>query len=256
MLWKIWIEDFPDLFNSCECIFFSAAMLFFRVVETNLAFEKSGTAFWLYCTKNRMTVYQSYEDLLEVFLRSTSIQTKHQFPLCFIDPCVFAWFIEVITSLQTSYSFIILVTVQSTILYKISLSKCKWKISSMFSVLFALEFGTVQLILPEMISHFCCLPVANGCSELHQFLCNCFHLINGQCHELFDCEWIVFLARIFVINLHYFKALQVAVLPLSTPHLGENHFLLLHRAVHQDYHHFHDFSLPDNIYIIQNIIKW
>ena len=185
MLWQIWIEDFPDLSSSCECICFSKAIFFLRVVETNVVFEKSETAFWRYCTKSIMTVYQSYEDLLQVFLWSTSIQTKHQFPICFIRPCVFAWFIEVITSLQMSYSFIFLMFVQSTILYKISLSKCKWKVSSMFSVMFALEFGTIQLILPDMVSHFCCLPVANGCSELHQFLCNCFHLINCQCHDFF-----------------------------------------------------------------------
>ena len=181
----LWIEDFPDLSSSCECICFSKAIFFLRVVETNVVFEKSETAFWRYCTKSIMTVYQSYEDLLQVFLWSTSIQTKHQFPICFIRPCVFAWFIEVITSLQMSYSFIFLMFVQSTILYKISLSKCKWKVSSMFSVMFALEFGTIQLILPDMVSHFCCLPVANGCSELHQFLCNCFHLINCQCHDFF-----------------------------------------------------------------------
>ena len=185
MLWQIWTEDFPDLSSSCECICFSKAIFFLRVVETNVVFEKSETAFWRYCTKSIMTVYQSYEDLLQVFLWSTSIQTKHQFPICFIRPCVFVWFIEVITSLQISYSFIFLMFVQSTILYKISLSKCKWKVSSMFSVMFALEFGTIQLILPDMISHFRCLPMANRCSELHQFLCNCFHLINCQCHDFF-----------------------------------------------------------------------
>ena len=127
MLWQIWIEDFPDLSSSCECICFSKAIFFLRVVETNVVFEKSETAFWRYCTKSIMTVYQSYEDLLQVFLWSTSIQTKHQFPICFIRPCVFVWFIEVITSLQISYSFIFLMFVQSTILYKISLSKWNGK---------------------------------------------------------------------------------------------------------------------------------
>ena len=38
----------------------------------------------------------------------------------------------------------------------------------MFSILFALEFGARQLILPKMVSHFRCLPVATGCSELYQ----------------------------------------------------------------------------------------
>ena len=54
-------------------------------------------------------VYQSYEDLFQIFLWSTSIQTKHQFQIClgfFFDPCVLAWSTEVITSLQTWYSFI------------------------------------------------------------------------------------------------------------------------------------------------------
>ena len=62
----------------------------------------------------------------------------------------------------------ILVFGKSTILSTISLSKYKWKVSSIFSILLALEFGARQLILPEMISHFRCLPVATGCSELHQ----------------------------------------------------------------------------------------
>ena len=60
------------------------------------------------------------------------------------------------------------VYVQSTIFSMISLSKHKWKVSSMLSILFALEFGTRQLILPEMVSHYRFLPLATGCSELHQ----------------------------------------------------------------------------------------
>ena len=40
----------------------------------------------------------------------------------------------------------------------------------MFSILFALEFGARQLILPKRVSHFRCLPVANGCSKFHQIL--------------------------------------------------------------------------------------
>ena len=62
----------------------------------------------------------------------------------------------------------ILVYGKSTILSTISLSKYKWKVSSIFSILLALEFGARRLILPEMISHFRCLPVATGCSELQQ----------------------------------------------------------------------------------------
>ena len=60
------------------------------------------------------------------------------------------------------------VFLQSTNFYMISLWKYKWKVSLMLTILFALEFGARQLILPEMVSHFCCLSVANGCSELHQ----------------------------------------------------------------------------------------
>ena len=126
---------------------------------------------------------------------------------------------------------VILVFVQSIILCMTSLSKNKWKISSMFLILLALEFGFRQLILPKMVSHFYCLPVATGCSEFHQilfvffclsldqdnqrvlpkhhfclyipFLCNCFYLMDCQCLERFNCEWVVFLARIFVADLHY-----------------------------------------------------
>ena len=65
---------------------------------------------------------------------------------------------------------VILVFVQSIILSMTSLSKNKWKISSMFLILLALEFGFRQLILPKMVSHFYCLPVATGCSEFHQIL--------------------------------------------------------------------------------------
>ena len=125
--------------------------------------------------------YQSYEDLLQVSLWSTSIQTMHQFQLClffvFCDPYVLAWFNKIITSLQMCYSFIYhsVRTVSNFVIIKISksniiisLSKYLWKVSLMFSILFALEFGARQLILPKMVSHFRCLPVATGCSELYQ----------------------------------------------------------------------------------------
>ena len=62
----------------------------------------------------------------------------------------------------------ILVFAQSTILPMISLSKYKWKVSSMLSILFTLKFGARQLILPEMVSQFRCLQVATGSSELHK----------------------------------------------------------------------------------------
>ena len=62
----------------------------------------------------------------------------------------------------------ILVFLHPTILPMISLANYKWKVSSMFSILLALEFVARQLIQPEIVSHFCCLQVATRCSELHQ----------------------------------------------------------------------------------------
>ena len=82
------------------------------------------------------------------------MQTTHQFQLS-----VFLTHAYLLDSLKLSLcckraivSFV-LVFVQSTILSMISLSKYKWKISSMFSILLASEFGARQLILPEMVSH-------------------------------------------------------------------------------------------------------
>ena len=40
----------------------------------------------------------------------------------------------------------------------------------MFPILLALECDAKQLILPKMVSHFGCLPVATGCSKLDQIL--------------------------------------------------------------------------------------
>ena len=34
-------------------------------------------------------------------------------------------------------------------------------------------------------------PKHHFCSYI-RFLCNCFHLMNCQCRERFDCEWVVF----------------------------------------------------------------
>ena len=116
-------------------------------------------------------VYQPYEDLLQVFLWITLIQTRHQCQLCLL---VYLTHVYLLDSLKLSLrckrvtvSFI-LVFVQSTMLFLISLWKYKWKVYLMFSILLALVFGVRQLILPEMVSHFCCLPMATGRSELHQ----------------------------------------------------------------------------------------
>ena len=151
MLWKNWIEDFPDLSKSWESICFQQLCSFLWAAKTN--------------------------DVLAV-------------------------------------------------------SQERTQLSSTFSILFSQEFGVRQLILPEMVSHFCCLPVATGldplsstkfslcsCLTLDQdnhkvlpnhhlssyirFPCNCFHLMNCQCRESFHWEWVVFLARIFVANLQY-----------------------------------------------------
>ena len=97
------------------------------------------------------------------------------FLFCFVLFCfVFLTHVYLLDPLKLSFrskralvSFI-LVFVPSTILSMISLSEYKWKVSSMFSILFSLEFWARQLILPKMVSHFHCLPVATGCSELHQ----------------------------------------------------------------------------------------
>ena len=186
MLWKIWIKDLPDLSNSCESTCFPQLWIFLWVIETNVAFEKSETAFSHYCTKNKMTVIWEYS------ISRTKIYSKypsevHQSKQCinfnsvcflfFCDPYVLAWFNKIITSLQMCCSFIYhsVRTVSNFVIIKISksniiisLSKYLWKVSLMFSILFALEFGARQLILPKMVSHFRCLPVATGCSELYQ----------------------------------------------------------------------------------------
>ena len=147
---------------------------FVWVVETNVAFEKSETVFAIIAPK---TKWLSFENSLSVIRRFTT-----SIPLKCINPSNasmstlsrFLTHVYLLDSLKLSLrcrraivSFI-LVFVQSIILSMISLSKYKWKVSSMFSILFALEFGARQLIPPEMVSDFRCLPVATGCSELHQ----------------------------------------------------------------------------------------
>ena len=200
------------------------------------------TVIWEYYISH-MKIYSKY--FSEV---NQSKQRINFNSVCFFDPCVIAWFIEVITSLQTCYIAFILVFVQSTILSMISLSKYKWKVSSMFSILFALEFGARQLILLEKIFHFCCLPVALGCSEFllnfifvfvflwteitTQFFQNAIFLHLYNFFAIVFNEWtvnvvnvsiaseLVFLARIFVADLHYFQILHIALISLSITHLG------------------------------------
>ena len=72
----------------------------------------------------------------------------------------------------------------------------------MFSIFFALEAGARQLILPEMVSHFCCcVPVATGCSELHEIFL-CFRLaLDQDNHNVLPkhhlCSYIRFLRLVF-----------------------------------------------------------
>ena len=89
-------------------------------------------------------VYQSYEDLFQVFLWSTSIQTKHQFQICLVFFLTHVYLLDPLKlSLRCKRDIVsfILMLVELTILPMISLSNYKWKVCSMFSVLFALEFG-------------------------------------------------------------------------------------------------------------------
>ena len=142
MLWKIWIKDSSDLSNRCQSMYFPQLWIFLWVVEAIVDFEKSSCFFG-----------------------------------GFFYPYLLAWFNKFITSLQMCYSFIYpsVCAVSSFVIIEISksniiilLSKYLWKVSLMFSILFALEFGARQIILPKMVCHFRCLPVAIGCSELHQ----------------------------------------------------------------------------------------
>ena len=125
------------------------------------------------------TKWLSFENSLSVIWRFTS-----SIPLKYINQnnasistmSVFLIHVYLLDSLKLSLrctraivSFV-LVFLQSTILSMISLSKYKWKVSSMFLILFGLEFTAKQFYLPEMVSHFRCLPVATGCSEYHQIL--------------------------------------------------------------------------------------
>ena len=112
IFWKVWIEDFLDLSNNCKSICFPQQCSSLRVVETNVAFEKSETVFLHYCTKNKMTViWEQYISPMKIYSKyfSEVNQSKQRInfnSVCFYDPCVSAWFIEVITSLETWYSCI------------------------------------------------------------------------------------------------------------------------------------------------------
>ena len=93
-----------------------------------------------------------------------------------------------------------LVFVYSTILSMISLSKYKWKVSSMFPILLALECRAWQLIPSEMVSHFRCVPVATGCSKLHQFF-GVFCLSLGQDnHKVLPKHHLCLYIQLFLSN--------------------------------------------------------
>ena len=99
MLWKIWIENFPDLSNSGESICFPQLRSFLWVAEINVAFEKSERFFLgIIAPKTKWLLFENSLSVIWRFIPSI--------PLKYINPCVLAWFIEVITSLQTCYSFI------------------------------------------------------------------------------------------------------------------------------------------------------
>ena len=165
---------FPRSFQQLRIYLFPTAVFFLWIVETNMAFEKSETVFWHYYTKNK---WLSFDDSLSFIWRFTP-----SIPLKFINPnnasisalSAFLTHVNLLDLFKLSLrckraivSFI-LVFVQSTTLFIISLSKYKWKVSLMFSILFPLELRARQLILPEIVSHFRCLPVATGRSELYQ----------------------------------------------------------------------------------------
>ena len=111
MVWKSWIDDFPDLSKSCE--FICLPQLFFLVGCWNKCglWEIWNSFLTLLNQKqdecHLRIVYQSYEDLLQVFLWSISIQTTHQFQFCL----VFWAHVHLLDSLKLSlrckrYSFI------------------------------------------------------------------------------------------------------------------------------------------------------
>ena len=174
MFWKIWIEDFPDLSNSCKSICFPQLCSFLWVVETNVAFEKCETLFLTLLHQKQndchlRIVYKSYEDLLEVHQSKRPINFNS---VCFLTHVYLLDSLKLSIRCKRALVSFILVFVQSAILTMILLSKYKWKVSSMFSM-FALEFGARQLIPPEMVSHFRSLPVANTLSSTKFSLCFC-----------------------------------------------------------------------------------
>ena len=157
-------------FQQLRIYLFPTAVFFLWIVETNMAFEKSDII-------TPKTKWLSFDDSLSFIWRFTP-----SIPLKYINPnnasisalSAFLTHVNLLDLFKLSLRYkraivsFILVFVQSTTLFIISLSKYKWKVSLMFSILLPLEFRTRQLILPEMVSHFRCLPVATGRSELYQ----------------------------------------------------------------------------------------
>ena len=161
---------------------------------------------------------------------------------------VLAWFIEVIISLQTCYSFIYpsVCVVDNFVLwchYQSINGKYLW----CFQYCLFLSLGQDNLFYPKCYRIFAVYQWIHYaisstkfylcfCLSLDQdnykvltshhlrlyigFLCNCFHLMNCQCHACFNFKWVVFLARIFVADLHYLQLLQVNAFPISPRHLG------------------------------------
>ena len=177
MLWKIWVEDFPDLSDSCE--FMSPTNMFFLVgcqskcglweiwngFLTLLHQKQNVCHLRIVCPVSHMKIYSKYSP--EVHQSKQCINFNS---VCFFDSCVLADSLKLSLHCKCAIVSFILVFVQAAIFSMISLSKYKWKVSSIFSILFALEFGARQFILPEMVSYFRCLPVDTGCSQLHQIL--------------------------------------------------------------------------------------
>ena len=174
MLRKIWIEDFPDLSNSCESICFPQLCSFCGLSKQIWPLRNLKRFFDIITPK---TKWLSFDDSLSFIWRFTpSIPLKYINPnnasisalSAFLTHVNLLDLFKLLLRYKRAIVSFILVFVQSTTLFIISLSKYKWKVSLMFSILLPLEFRTRQLILPEMVSHFRCLPVATGRSELYQ----------------------------------------------------------------------------------------
>ena len=174
MLWKTWIEDFSDLSNSCKSICFHDFVLSCGLSKQMWPLRNLK---WFFDVITAKVKWLSFENILSVIWRFTpGISLKHINPnnasisalSVFLTHVYLPYSLNLSLRCKRAIDLFILVFVQSTILSMISLSKYKWQVVSMFSILFTLEFGTRQLVLPKMVSHFCCLPAATGCSDLHQ----------------------------------------------------------------------------------------